>query len=127
MRNYVNAKFKIFSLQKRNNIALINNKKFKKIFNRNKYKSKLKLVNKFNFEKIKKKFKNNYLNSEINRENMKFVYALSKLLKINDKNLIKSIEFLKDYHIGMRYFYEEIKKFLLTIQRRRHSSLQNLL
>ena len=43
-RDYINSKFKIFSNQKKNNFAFINNKIFLKKFKKNKYKSKLRVV-----------------------------------------------------------------------------------
>jgi len=114
MRNYINAKFKIFSLQKKNNIALINNKKFKKVFIKNKYKSKLKLVNEYNFRKIKNRLENNYLNSEVNQENMKFVYVLSKFFKIKEKNLVNSVNSFNGLAHRYEIFLQKNKKIYIN-------------
>ena len=61
-KEYIDSKFKIFSNQKKNNFAFINNKIFLKKFKKNKYKSKLQFVNFKKYKKIKKKIKNAYLN-----------------------------------------------------------------
>ena len=45
IKNYVNSKFKIFSNQKSNNFAFLNNKRLVRKFKKNKYESKLKFVN----------------------------------------------------------------------------------
>ena len=45
MSNYINAKFKIFSLQNKNNFAFINDKRLKRKFKKNKYLAKLIFIN----------------------------------------------------------------------------------
>jgi len=102
MSNYINAKFKIFSLQNKNNFAFINDKRLKRKFKKNKYLAKLIFINFKKYLKIKKKIKNNYLNSEANEENMSFIFALSKILKINEKSFIKSLRSFK----GLPHRYE---------------------
>ena len=87
MSNYINSKLKIFSIQKKNQFALVN-KKLKKIFKKRNF-SKINYSKKENYKKIKHKIKNNYLKLSINDENMSFVYAFSKLLKISEKNFIQ--------------------------------------
>ena len=82
-KKYINSKFKIFSNQKKNNFAFLNKNTLIKKFKKNKYKSKLRCVNLKKYEKIKRKIKNDYLNSEANDENMSYVHDLSKNLKIN--------------------------------------------
>jgi UDP-N-acetylmuramoylalanine--D-glutamate ligase len=73
MKNYINSKFKIFNKQKKNQFAIINNK-----------------------------IENYYLRSIINEENMSFVYAFSKLLKIDDKAFVAS---MKSF-VGLAHRYE---------------------
>ena len=90
MNNYINSKLKIFNLQKKNNYAIIN-KKLKNKFKSKKFVSKL-IFQKINeYQKIKVKIQNDYLKSVSNDENMSFVYTLSKLIKINKKSFISSI------------------------------------
>ena len=90
MKEYLNAKLKVFSLQNNKQYAIIN-KKLKKIFLRKKFLGKLILPNKNNYNKIKYKIKNDYLTSNINDENMSFIYKFAKLLRIGEKSFIKSM------------------------------------
>ena len=91
---YLNSKLKIFYLQKQNNFAIIN-KNLKKKFIQNKFSSKLIFPKIKDYRKIKKKIKNDYLNSNINEENMSFVYTVSKLLKISEKTFSKTMKSFK--------------------------------
>ena len=98
---YIKSKLKIFDLQNRKNFALVN-ENLKDIFKRKKYLSKLVSVKFKDYKKIKSKIKNDYLKSNTNDENMNFVYALSKLLKINEKSFIKSMSSF----LGLPHRYE---------------------
>ena len=91
---YLNSKLKIFHLQKKRNFAIIN-KNLKKKFVSKKFSGKLLFPKIKDYRKIKKKIKNQYLNSNINEENMSFVYTLSKLLKISEKSFFKTMKSFK--------------------------------
>tara|TARA_Y100000590_G_C15702445_1_gene1007309 strand:- start:865 stop:2166 length:1302 start_codon:yes stop_codon:yes gene_type:complete len=91
MNNYIESKLNIFSFQKKNNFAFINDRKILKKYKRKKYLAKLNFVTSQNYKKIKNRIKNNYLNSQANQENMSFVFALSKVLKISEKSFIRSL------------------------------------
>ena len=101
MQDYIKSKFKIFDLQKKNNFALVNDN-FKNIFKRKKYLSKLVSFKFKDYKKIKFKINNKYLKSSTNDENMNFVYALAKILKINNHSFIKSMSSF----IGLPHRYE---------------------
>ena len=101
MQDYIKSKFKIFHLQKKNNFALVNNN-FKNIFKRKKYLSKLVSFKFKDYKKIKFKINNKYLKSSTNDENMNFVYALAKILKINNHSFIKSMSSF----VGLPHRYE---------------------
>ena len=101
MQAYIESKLKIFNLQEKNNFALVNDN-FKNIFRKKKYLSKLVLVKFRDYKKIKSKIKNSYLKSSTNDENMNFVYALAKLLKINKNSFIKSMSSF----LGLPHRYE---------------------
>ena len=94
MRNYLNSKLKIFHLQKKNQYAIIN-KKFRNIFLKKKYRGKLIVPKEKKYNKIKDKIKNDYLISNINKENMNFIYSFSKLLRMRDKSFISSMKSFK--------------------------------
>ncbi len=102
MKNYINAKFKIFSLQRKKDFSIIH-KKFVKKFKKRRLKGKLILPDVGAFKKIKLKInKNIFIKSNINDENISFVFALSKILKISEKSFIRS---LKSF-VGLPHRYE---------------------
>ena len=101
MQDYIKSKFTIFDLQKKNNFALVNDN-FKNIFKRKKYLSKLVSFKFKDYKKIKFKINNKYLKSSTNDENMNFVYALAKILKINNHSFIKSMSSF----VGLPHRYE---------------------
>ena len=105
-KNYVNSKFKIFSNQTKKDIAFIDDIKFLKKYKRARYRAKLKFIKVAKYKKIKKFIKNNYLNLEVNQQNMSFVQAISKTLKIANKPLIKSLRSFK----GLPHRHEIIYK-----------------
>ena len=94
MKNYLNAKFKIFQLQNKNQYALTN-KLFKTIFKKRKFSSRLIFPDMSNYKKIKFKINNPYLNSSINDENMSFIFAFSKLINLSQKSFLKAMESFK--------------------------------
>ena len=101
MQDYVNSKLKIFNLQHKKQFAIVNNK-FKKIFKKRNFQSRLTIPKIKNYKKIKYKIKNLYLKLNINDENMSYVYAFSRLIKINNKNFINS---MKSF-VGLPHRYE---------------------
>ena len=90
-KNYLNSKLKIFQYQNKNNFAIVN-KNLKKDFYKKEFLSKLVFPEKDEYQKIKNKIENDYLKLNINNENMSFVYAFSKLLKIKEKSFINSMK-----------------------------------
>jgi UDP-N-acetylmuramoylalanine--D-glutamate ligase len=101
MSNYVNSKMKIFKIQKKNQFDIVN-KNFKKIFKKRNFISQLITPKEKKYDKIRNKIKNNYLKSKINSENMSFVFAISKLLKININRFIAAA----NSFIGLQHRYE---------------------
>ncbi len=101
MENYMNSKFKIFSLQRKNQYSIVN-KKFKQKFRKKNLLGKLIIPKIKSYKKLKSKIKNSYLSSNINDENMSHVLELSKLLKINEKSFTNSL----DTFVGLPHRYE---------------------
>ena len=94
--NYKNSKFKIFSNQDDNDIALLSNEQLIKLFKKKNYLSKLRIVRRDPLNKgIKKKITNNYLTSVPNLENLAFVYQISKLFKIKETIFLKAVNNFK--------------------------------
>ncbi len=103
--SYIQSKLKIFSLQNKNNFALVN-ENLKNIFKTKKFLSRLIPIKSENYQKIKFKIKNDYLKFKANDENMNFAYALARLLKIKDNSFIKSMNSFS----GLPHRYEKFLK-----------------
>ena len=96
MKNYLNAKLKIFSLQNKKDFAYISqDKNINRHFKKNKFKSNKFLIKKNIKPLIKKNINNNYLKSNSNLENLSFVYNLKKNLKISDKKFFSALNKFK--------------------------------
>jgi len=96
MTNYKNSKFKIFSKQDGNDIALINKQKLIEIFKKKNYLSKLKITKKnLLSSEIKKKITNNYLLAEPNLENLILAYEISKIFKVKRNIFLKAVNNFK--------------------------------
>jgi len=94
--NYKNSKFKIFSNQDDNDIALLSNEQLIKLFKKKNYLSKLRIIRRDPLNKvIKKKITNHYLTSISNLENLAFVYQISKLFKIKETIFLKAVNNFK--------------------------------
>jgi UDP-N-acetylmuramoylalanine--D-glutamate ligase len=99
--NYTNSKLKIFRLQKKKQFAILNSKLIK-FFKKKKFISQLVIPSEKKYKKIKYKIKNHYLKLSINDENMSFVFAFSKLLKIREAEFTRTI----NSFIGLPHRYE---------------------
>ena len=103
---YLASKLKIFQLQKKKNIAIIN-KKLKKNFIKKKFLSKLVIPKIKDYEKIKLKINNKYLTSNINDENVSFVYTFAKLLKISEKSFISAMNAFRGLPHRFEFFLKK--------------------
>jgi UDP-N-acetylmuramoylalanine--D-glutamate ligase len=99
--NYTDSKLKIFRLQKKKQFAILNSKLIK-FFKKKKFISKLVIPSEKKYKKIKHKIKNHYLRLGINDENMSFVFAFSKLIKIREAEFTRTI----NSFIGLPHRYE---------------------
>ena len=96
IENYKNSKFKIFSNQDSKDTAILSNKKLIKVFRKNNYSSRLKIIKKNILNNtIKKKINNNYLISEPNLENLVFAYQISKIFNISENIFLKAVNSFK--------------------------------
>ena len=103
---YLASKLKIFQLQKKKNIAIVN-KKLKKNFIKKKFLSKLVIPKNKDYEKIKLKINNKYLTSNINDENVSFVYTFAKLLKISEKSFIAAMNAFRGLPHRFEFFLKK--------------------
>ena len=90
MKHYINSKFKIFKNQKKNQYSFVNQHLISQ-YKKRKLLGKLIVPKLKEYKKLKKKINNNYLKSNINDENMSYVFELSKLLKISKKSFVESL------------------------------------
>ena len=108
LKNYINAKFKLLDSQTSKCFAYV--KKDDELINKKlkskKFKTKIVKVDMKKFDKFLKKIKNNYFFSDSNKENLSFVIAISKKLKLKKNLLFKTIQKFK----GLKYRQQIIFK-----------------
>ena len=114
LNKYVKAKFKLIKSQLKGNLTFVKKDDF--LINRelrsNRFISKIIKVNTKKSNKFLKNIKNKYFLTETNKENLSFVYAISKKLKLKNSLFINSI---KKFN-GLKYRQQIIfKRKYLTI------------
>ena len=130
LKNYVKAKFKLLASQSNKSIALVkkNDPLIRKTLNKRRYKQKIIQVDTLKYDKIFDKVKNQYFLSFGNKENLSFILKISKMLKLNNKNLIKTLNRFKGLKYRQQIIYE--KKNLTIINDSKSTSFassENLL
>ncbi len=108
LKNYIKAKFKIIKNQLKEDYAILNmnNPYIKQEIKTKKFSSKLIKIYKYLDIKFLKKINNPYFYSEGNRENLSFVFAIAKILKLKKSNLFKTLKKFK----GLKYRQQVIFK-----------------
>ena len=108
LKNYIKAKFKIVKNQLKEDYAILNmnNPYIKQEIKTKKFSSKLIKIYKYLDIKFLKKINNPYFYSEGNRENLSFVFAIAKILKLRKSNLFKTLKKFK----GLKYRQQVIFK-----------------
>ena len=103
---YVRAKFKLIKNQSKKDIAILNTKNFfiKKELKSKNYLPKILKIKKEVDNIFLKKINNKYFNTDGNRENLKFILEVAKILKLKKNLLIKT---LKKF-TGLKYRQEII-------------------
>jgi UDP-N-acetylmuramoylalanine--D-glutamate ligase len=130
LNNYINAKFKLLDSQSNKSIALVkkNDPLIRKTLNKKRFKQKIIQVDTLKYDKIFDKVKNQYFLSFGNKENLSFILKISKILKLNNKNLIKTLNRFKGLKYRQQIIYE--KKNLTIINDSKSTSFassENLL
>ena len=92
-KNYIKVKLKLIKNQNKNGIAIVNlsDKFLRKQIYLNGLQKKIVRMNSKLPNKILKNIKNSYFQNLNNIENLKYAYAVSKILKVSDKNILKNI------------------------------------
>ena len=130
LKNYINAKFKLLDSQSNKSIALVkkNDLLIRKTLKNKKFKQKIIQVDTFEYNKIFDKIKNRYFLSFGNKENLSFIFKISKILKLDNKNLLKTLNKFKGLRYRQQIIYE--KKNLTIINDSKSTSFassENLL
>jgi UDP-N-acetylmuramoylalanine--D-glutamate ligase len=103
---YVAAKFKLIKHQSKNDYAILNTKN---VYIKRKLKSKnflpkvIKVENNID-KKFLKRINNQYFSTDGNRENLRFIFEVTKILKLKKNTLIKTLKKFK----GLKYRQEKI-------------------
>ena len=108
LKNYINAKFNLLNSQSNQSLAFVKKNDpliIKKIQNSN-FKQKILKVDTLKNNKIFDQLKNKYFLSYGNKENLSFVLKIAKILKLNNKNLLKTLNNFK----GLKYRQQIIFK-----------------
>ena len=106
INNYVSAKFRLVKNQSKDDLSIVNIKNF---YIKREIKSKNFLPKIIKIEKgvdsnFLKKINNQYFNTDGNKENLKFVLEVAKILKLKKDSLIKTLKKFK----GLKYRQEII-------------------
>ena len=114
LKNYINAKFKLLDLQSSKSISFVkrNDELINKKLRSKKFNCKIIKVDTNKINKFYTNINNNFFFSETNKENLSFVIAISKKLKLKKYLMLKTIKNFK----GLKYRQQVIyKKNNLTI------------
>jgi UDP-N-acetylmuramoylalanine--D-glutamate ligase len=101
LKNYVRAKFKLLFSQSNKSIAFVkkNDLLISNTINKSNLKQKIIKVDSLNANKIVSQLKNKYFLSYGNKENLSFVLQISKILKLDNKDLLRTLNKFK----GLKY------------------------
>ena len=116
LNQYTKAKFKLLKSQSKGDLAFV--KKNDKFINQElkscNIKGKVIKINIKNKKNFFKKIKNRYFLNETNRENLSFVYEISKKLNLNKKLLLDSIEKFKGLKYRQQIIYDKNKLTIIN-------------
>ena len=115
INKYVSAKFKLIKNQSKNDIAILNTKNFyiKRELKQKKFAPSILKIEKYISDRFIKKIDNHYFDTDGNKENLTFVLKVSKILRLKNNLLLKSLKNFK----GLSFRQEIIhnSKFLKII------------
>jgi len=115
-KKYLNAKLKLIYNQRKSDFAFLNKKNFlikKELKNKN---IKSKIVNvrdelNLNYKKL---IKNQYFNNKNNQQNLSFIFAICKKLKINKKYILKITNNFKELKYRQQTIYDSKKLIIIN-------------
>ena len=106
INKYVGAKFKLIKKQSKKDFAILNTKNFyiKRELESKNYLPKIIKIQKDIDSIFLKKINNKYFDTDGNKENLKFILEVAKILKLKKKSLVKTLKKFK----GLKYRQEII-------------------
>mgnify|MGYP001325228649 FL=1 len=115
-KNYINAKFKLIKNQSKNNYAFIERKNYilNSLVKKNKIKSKIFRVNYEKYRKYNKLITNDYFKNKSNIKNLSFIFALSKILKLNSKKIVKVANKFEQLDFRQQIIYKSKKLTIIN-------------
>ena len=113
---YVKAKFKLISNQSKKDLAIINMDNFyiKRQLKLKNFSSKIIKINKKKNTNFIKKIKNKYFSLEGNKENLRFILAVTKILKIKNDFVLKVLEKFKGLNYRQQIIYNSKKLTIIN-------------
>ena len=125
LNRYIKAKFKLIKNQLRGNFAFVKNDDplIKKELKSNRFTSKIIKVDSRKINSFLKNIDNRYFFTETNKENLSFVFEISKKFNLKKKSIIKTIQKFK----GLMYRQQIIlqKKYLKIINDSKSTSFSS--
>jgi UDP-N-acetylmuramoylalanine--D-glutamate ligase len=125
LKKYIKSKFKLLKNQLKNHLAFVkkNDLLIKKEINSNSFNSKIFKIEIKGIDNFLKNIENNYFLTETNKENLSFVIAISKQLKLKKNLLIETIENFS----GLKYRQQIIlrRKYLTIINDSKSTSFSS--
>tara|TARA_B110000261_G_scaffold91685_1_gene104287 strand:+ start:416 stop:1693 length:1278 start_codon:yes stop_codon:yes gene_type:complete len=113
---YVNAKFKLVKNQSEKDLAILNVNNFyikRQLQLKNFYSKIIKINKKTNINFIKR-VKNKYFATDGNKENLQFVFAVTKILKLQKDSLFKTLEKFKGLNYRQEIIYHSKKLTIIN-------------
>ena len=113
---YVNAKFKLVKNQSEKDLAILNVDNFyikQQLQLKNFYSKIIKINKKTNINFIKR-VKNKYFATDGNKENLQFVFAVTKILKLQKDSLFKTLEKFKGLNYRQEIIYHSKKLTIIN-------------
>jgi UDP-N-acetylmuramoylalanine--D-glutamate ligase len=125
LKKYIGAKFKLIKNQLNGYLAFV--KKDDLLINNelksNRFVSKIIRVNTKKINKLLENIKNNYFASETNKENLSFVFEISKKLNLKNRLIIKTFKKFKGLTYRQQIIYK--KKYLTIINDSKSTSFSS--
>ena len=125
LNRYIKAKFKLLKNQRKGNFAFVkdNDPLIKKVLKSNRFQSRVINVNTQKIPHLLNKMNNRYFLSETNKENLLFVFKISRKLKLRNNIFIKTIKKFKGLNYRQQIILE--RKNLMIINDSKSTSFSS--